>query len=391
MPHARSGLRRTTSFVSVSIEPAPVLEPFSTDGFSRPATLDACLALLRDASRREARRRCDGSRRRVEPVRAPLAASDQPRRDRRASGVFQHLRARHDWRRSSAERDRPALDRRARRVSRVARALRLAADSQPRDDRRQSRHRIADRRRGADAARPRRDRARRRIVRAAIDSAVVVLHRLPQDGHGARRADRRPSRFRSRCRSSCASTRSRSGGSTTSARSPRRWRSMSIRTARCGARGSRSAASRRRPFRAAEAEAAVIDQPWNDAAVERVQAHSRPHAAADERSSRVEGISPRGVEVARREVSVGARAVKIARHACSARERPRPRHRRGAVRRRPLRAVSESSSRVAGVRAACARARQRARCVAGARRAGRGDGAHAGRRARRGRQRREPP
>ncbi len=39
---------------------------------------------------------------RVESVRAPMAASDQPRRDRRASGVFQHLRARHDWRRASA-------------------------------------------------------------------------------------------------------------------------------------------------------------------------------------------------------------------------------------------------------------------------------------------------
>ena len=190
-----------------------------------------------------------------------------------------------------------------------------------------------------------------------IDSAVVVLHRLPQDGHGARRVDRRPSRFRSRCRSSCASTRSRSGGSTTSARSRRPWRSTSmqhgkVRRARFAFGGVAAT-----PLRVAEAEAAVVDQPWNDAAVERVQAHSRPHAAADERSSRIEGVPPRGVEDPGREVPVGARAVKIDRHAGSARERPRPRHGRGAVYRRPLRAISEPASRVAGVRAACARAR----------------------------------
>ena len=43
------------------------------------------------------------------------------------------------------QRDWPALDRRARGISRVARALRVAADSQPRHNRRQSRHRLADR------------------------------------------------------------------------------------------------------------------------------------------------------------------------------------------------------------------------------------------------------
>ena len=48
--------------------------------------------------------------------------------------------------------------------------------------------------------------------------------------------------------------------------------------------------------------------------------------------------------------------MKIDRHAGSARERPRPRHRRGAVHRRPARAVPEPAARLAGVRAARARA-----------------------------------
>ena len=47
---------------------------------------------------------------------------------------------------------------------------------------------------------------------------------------------------------------------------------MSISTVKCGAHGLHSAASRRRLSESAEAEAVVVDQPWNDAAVERVQA-----------------------------------------------------------------------------------------------------------------------
>ena len=204
------------------------LEPFSTSGFSRPPTVDACLALLRDdpgaklvAGATDSASSPTCPRRRW-PHLISLDAIDELRE------FSSTVRARQDRRGAAAERDRPPLGRRARGVPRVAGAVRLAADSQPRHARRQSRHRVADRRRRAAAARARRDRARRRTVRPPDDSAVVVLHRLPQDGHGGGRADRRPSRFRSRCRSSCASTRSRSGGSTTSARSPRPWRSTSM-------------------------------------------------------------------------------------------------------------------------------------------------------------------
>ena len=102
------------------------------------------------------------------------------------------------------------------------------------------------------------------------------------------------------------------------------------------------------PIRVAEAEAAVVDQPWNDAAVERVQRILDRIAEADERSSRVEGVPTRSVEVPRREVPVGARAVKIVRHTRSARERPRSRDGRGALCRRSVRAIPEPPSRVAG-------------------------------------------
>ena len=117
---------------------------------------------------------------------------------------------------------------------------------------------------------------------------------------------------------------------------------------------------------------------------------SRPHVAADERSSRVEGISPRGVEVARREIPVGARAVKIDRHARSARERPRA----TSPARRCTSTISAGGIRISFTRGRCARlmrtrSSRDAGCVARARRARRDDRADAGRCARRGRQRRE--
>ena len=247
MPHSRSGLRRTTSFVSVSSSRAPRLEAFATGGFSRPATLDACLALLRDDPHAKLVAGATDVGVESNLLGAPVAAPDQPGCDRRAAGVFEHTgRASSLAPRFRSTRLAGAGPTRPRRFGEWLGAVRLAADSQPRDDRRQSGYRVADRRRRAAAPRARRDRARRRTVRAPIDSAVVVLHRLPQDGDGAGRDDRHASRYRSRCRSSCASTRSRSGGSTTSAPWRRRWRSTSIRTAKCGARGLRSAAWRRR-------------------------------------------------------------------------------------------------------------------------------------------------
>ena len=201
----------------------PRLDEISISGFSRPATVDACLSLLRDHpdARLVAGATDLGSR--VQPALAPLAASRQRRSDRRAARVFEHGRARHDRRGAAAQRDRPPVVRRSRSVPRMADAVCLAADSQPRDARRQSRHRVADRRCGAAAAGARRPRPYRGTVGSPDDSAVVVLHGVSQDGDGGRASCSPRSRFRSRCRSSSGSTRSRSGGSMTSARSRRRW------------------------------------------------------------------------------------------------------------------------------------------------------------------------
>ena len=259
--------------------------------------------------------------------------------------------ARDDRRGAAAERDWPALDRRARGISRVAGAVRVAADSQPRHDRRQSRHRIADRRRRAAAARARRDGARRRVVGAPDDSAVVVFHRLPQDGAGGRRDHhgRRNSEAaaRSLVRFYKVAKRRLDDISTVAA-------AMALDLDPHGRRAARAVCVRRRGGDAAQGgrgRSRRRRSVWNDAAVERVQACSTARLTADERSSRVEGVSPRGVEVARREIPVGARAVTIAGTPRSARERPRPRDGRGAVRRRPRAA----GTRICFMRGRCAR------------------------------------
>ncbi len=309
-PRCRSGPPQPTSFASGSIGRRFRSAGSRSEDSPGPPTLDECLALLRDVP--GAKLVAGATDLGVESnlSAAAMAAPDQPGGDRRAPALLQHAGERHDWRGSSAERDRRALERRSGRISRMAHALRLAADSQPRDARRQSCHCLADRRRRADAAGLRRGCARRRAVRAPLDSALVIFYRISQDGYGGWRADhgRRTAQAVSAVR--CTSTKWRSGGSTIFQPSRRRWRSMSIRMAGSSSRALRSAALRQRRLRVTEAEAAVIDQPWNDAAVERVQTDSRSDAESDERSSRVEGVPPRSVEVPCREVPVGARVVK---------------------------------------------------------------------------------
>ena len=68
---------------------------------------------------------------------------------------------------------------------------RLAADPEPRDHRRQSRHRIACRRQHPRAGRVRRDRRRRLAERRAVGAVGPVLHRAEADDARAGRADRR--------------------------------------------------------------------------------------------------------------------------------------------------------------------------------------------------------
>ena len=103
----------------------------------------------------------------------------------------------------------------------------------------------------------------------------------------------------------CASTRWPSGASTTSARSPRPWRSIATRPARRAARGSPSAAWPPRRCACATPRTRVIGQPWNESSVERVQRVLDRTLTPDERSPRVERIPTRGVEEPGREVLDG--------------------------------------------------------------------------------------
>ena len=140
------------------------------------------------------------------------------------------------------------------------------------------------------------------------DSAGVVLHRLSEDRPAARRdsGERRDSE--AAAASLSGSTRSPSAGSTTSARWRRRWRWISTRRAACGARGLRLAASRRRRCASPRPKTPSSNQPWNEAAVERVQDVLDRDAEAAERPPRLEGVPPRGVQEPGREILVGAAA-----------------------------------------------------------------------------------
>ena len=236
----------TTSFVERSSQPAPALEPFSTSGFSRPPpSMSACRCLRDDPGAKLVAGATDlgvesNLRWRRWPHLVSLEAIDELREfsstsERVTIGAALPLN----------EIGRRWIGR-ARSVSRVADAVRVAADSQSRDARRQSRHRVAHRRRRAAAAGARRRRARRRAVGSPDDSAVVVLHRLSQDGAGGRRADHG-------CRDSeaAAAVRALLQGRQAAARRHQHGRGgdgarSRCSTAACGARGLRSAAWRRR-------------------------------------------------------------------------------------------------------------------------------------------------
>ncbi len=138
-------------------------------------------------------------------------------------------------------------------------AVRLAPHPQRCDDRRQPRHRLADRRHPAGPPRPR-GRARAHLGgRGAGRAAGRLLHRLPADRARARRAHhcdpdprRSPRSPRSRRSPSAASTTSRRSPSATPSTSP---------TASWTKPASASAASRR-PARALATEAAIEGRPW---------------------------------------------------------------------------------------------------------------------------------
>ena len=265
------------------------------------------LALAR-SSGCEDRRGRDRSRSGIQPVLAPLAASDQPRRDRRASRVFEHGQRRQDWRGAAAQRDRPTVDRRADSVQRMADVLRLAAHSQPRDARRQPRHRVSHRRCGAAAAGARRRRSSRGAVEVAetiplsafftayrktacvageIITAIEIPKPLPQFVRFYKVAKRRLDDISTVAAAMSLDLRcqaARAPGAICVWRSRGRRRSGSIEAED----GDRRSSLERRGRRAGPE--AILDRAL----------------AADERSSRLEGIPPRGIEEPGRQSTSGS-------------------------------------------------------------------------------------
>ena len=303
-------------------------------------TVDECLAILRDGSR-PPRLVAGGTDLGVESnLRGTtMAASRQPRSDRGAAGVFQ--------RRPSASRIGAALPlndigarwtRRARGRSRVADTVRVAADSQSRDARRQSCDGVADRRRRAAASRARCRRSTspgRRDAGRCRSSSFFTGYRKT-----ALRPARssRPSRFRSRCPQSLrfykvAKRRLDDISTVAAAMALDCRRRTACRRARFAFGGVAAT-----PMRVASRPKRAVDR----TAVERwrrssaCSACSNATLTADVSDHR--GSEEYRLEVSkspRREVLMGAVALHDdRRHAASARERPRARDRRGALRRR---------------------------------------------------------
>ena len=114
-----------------------------------------------------------------------MAAPDQPRCHRGAARIFEHGEPRAIGAALPLSDIGAALDRRAWCVPRMDRIVRLAADQESRNARRQPGHRVSDRRRGAAAPRARRRRAPCGRDEAPFGTAVIVLSRLPQNRDGA--------------------------------------------------------------------------------------------------------------------------------------------------------------------------------------------------------------
>ena len=121
------------------------------------------------------------------------------------------------------------------------------------------------------------------------------------------------------------------------------------------------------PVRAVEAEDAATGQPWTASTVERVQRALERTLAPHQRRARLGGLPQAGGLQPGREVLSRSRGHEHRGPAGSARERAGSRDRRGALHRRPRRALSQSAARVAGAGAARARARHRTRHRARAR------------------------
>ena len=156
----------------------------------RPTSPRRCGVLARPPGRVR-RRRQHRLGRRGQPQGPPGRARGRRRPAARAARLLGHRRRGPDRRRAHPHRGRTAARRPAAAAAGADAAVRLAADPQRRHAGRQPRHRLADRRRAAGAARPR-GLARAGLDRGRADRAARrLLHRLPRVRPRAGRADHR--------------------------------------------------------------------------------------------------------------------------------------------------------------------------------------------------------
>ena len=156
----------------------------------RPADIaDRGAGADRRAAGRPAAGRLHRLGRRAEPPARPRPADRGHRPARRAAPARGARRRDRDRRRPQPDRDRTRAGRPGAAARRPVPPVRLPADPQHRHARRQPRHRLADRRQPAGAARPGR-RAGAGLRPGGAGGAVGrLLHRLPPDPAPARRAD----------------------------------------------------------------------------------------------------------------------------------------------------------------------------------------------------------
>ncbi len=401
-----------------SARPAPrqVATRLRRDGLSfiRPATLAEALEVLREQPEIAVDRRMHRPRGRGQPARHPARGGARDRAPAGAAGADDRRGADRDRRRAVADRDRAPARGSSGAARRAVRAVRLAVDPQRRDARRQPRHRLADRRQPAGAARAGRagscSRASTASARSRWPTTSPATGRACE-AHELIRAVRIPLPLaRLTAFHKIAKRRFDDISSVAVA--------VAIDHDDAGVVRRRPDRPRRRgrhPVRAAATEAALTGRPWSRqtvaAAAEMLGAEGTPmddHRAStryraamlrtsllklhadNPSSSRAskDGSSGLDEETAMSELASGRRDPAVGlevphESAVAARDR------RGALHRRPRPPDQGRAARPPGADLARARAGHRAGHRAGARRAGRGAGAHRGRRARGQRRRRQ--
>ena len=160
-----------------------------------------------------------GGRHRSRSARQPVAQAAGRGHPRRAcAGTDRDRRTDGEASRSAPPRPMPghaAADRQLSGAEDLSLAAGLAADPHHGHDRRQYRHRLADRRHAAGAARRSRRRSRSRRARGTRELAAGrFLPRLPQDRAGARRGDPEPHACPSCGPARCSSATSSASGAT---------------------------------------------------------------------------------------------------------------------------------------------------------------------------------